>query len=196
MSIRSAKLGLEIRLEKAEARCADADARCTEADDRHRSCYDAYMRLSDHVTETANFLHGVRPSTEQMDSFRSPQWRRLLVENGRLTMDALWTVSATVTRVTDDVVSLARIGSRGEIIVFHIAFYDFSRWFRHIVLRATVGTFLDAHVEVPFRATIHVEGTQMRVELPTIAGQETIAIKKGDISDLLIMKLPIGCINI
>jgi hypothetical protein len=118
------------------------------------------------------------------------------VEDGRLTMDALWTVSATVTRVTDDVVSLARIGTRGEIIVFHIPARQFTKWFMFIVLRATPWTYIDAHVEVPFRATIHVEGTQMWVELPTIAGQETIAIKKGDISDLLIKKLPIGCINI
>jgi hypothetical protein len=196
MSIRSAKEGLRIRAEDAERRCAEAEARCAEAEERHQSLYGAYTRLADHVTETANFLHGTRPSTEQMDEFRSPQWRRLLVEDGRLTMDALWTVSATVTRVTDDVVSLARIGSRGEIIVFHIAFNDFNRWFRHIVLRATVGTFLDAHVEVPFRTTIHVEGTQMWVELPDVAGQETISVKKGDISDLLIKKLAIGCVNI
>jgi hypothetical protein len=111
-------------------------------------------------------------------------------------MDALWTVSATVTRVPDHVVSLARIGSRGEIIVFHISARQFTKLFMHIVLRATPWTYIDAHVEVPFRATIHVEGTQMWVELPAIAGQETIAIKKGDISDLLIKKLAIGCINI
>jgi hypothetical protein len=196
MSIRSAKDGLKIRAEKAEARCAEAVRISEQAKESYLSLYEACFRLADQVTETANFLHGTRPSTEQMDEFRSPQWRRQLVEGGRLTMDALWTVSATFTRVTDDVVSLARIGSRGEIIVFHIPLRQFDKWFRHIVLRATVGTFLDAHVEVPFRATIHVEGTQMWVELPALAGAETISVRKGDMADLLIQKLAIGCVNI
>jgi hypothetical protein len=63
MSIRSAKLGLTIRIEEAEARCADAEARCAQAEHKFSLLSDGFKDIIDDGIDTANNLHGTRPTT-------------------------------------------------------------------------------------------------------------------------------------
>jgi hypothetical protein len=182
-TFRSAKEGLRIRnvvLSAEKATLIAANATLAAA---------AAAAATADVTTVANELHGVVPTQAQMDLFRSTQWRQLITA-GFLTMDALWTCAATVTSVQEDTVSLIRIEYRGVLVALQIPLPTFMRWFPLIVLRATPGTLVGARVEVPFRAAIRVEGARMYVDLPALAGEEAIPVKKGEMGDLLIQKIP------